>query len=78
VQLEQLRRDQADAAEGFQSSLSALKDQVTAVLKRYFSRDIDLAGAVAEMQAMGIDVVAPEELSRRGGSDGTAMEFEVC
>ncbi|KAF8062020.1 DJ1B [Scenedesmus sp. PABB004] len=73
-QLEQLQRDAAAAEAGFESSLAALKDQVTGVLGRYFSRDIDLAAALAEMAGLGIEVVGMDDLARQPGE---GMEFET-
>lgn len=76
-QLAQLQRDQAAAEASLQSSLAALKEQVTAVLNRYFSRDISLQQALAEMGGMGIDVVCMDELASRQGADATTMDFET-
>lgn len=66
LQLEQLQRDQQAAEVSFELSFAALKEQVTGVLNRYFSKDIDLQQAMGEMQALGIDVVSMDELHRCG------------
>jgi hypothetical protein len=62
--LEQLQRDQQAAETNFELSLSALKEQVTGVLNRYFSKELDLQDAMREMQALGIEVVNMDELHR--------------
>ncbi|WIA18002.1 hypothetical protein OEZ85_009489 [Tetradesmus obliquus] len=72
-QLEQLQRDQQAATASFELSLSALKEQVTGVLNRYFSKELDLQAAMHEMQALGIEVVNMDELHRHGDT----MEFET-
>lgn len=64
LQLEQLQRDQQAATASFELSLSALKEQVTGVLNRYFSKELDLQAAMHEMQALGIEVVNMDELHR--------------
>lgn len=64
AQLEQLQREQLAAEASFESSLAAVKEQVTAVLNRYFSKDIDLQQAIGEMQQMGIEVVPADDLAR--------------
>jgi radical SAM superfamily enzyme len=64
LQLEQLQRDQQAAEVNFELSLSALKEQVTGVLNRYFSKELDLQEAMREMQAMGIEVVNMDQLHR--------------
>jgi hypothetical protein len=72
LQLEQLQREKQAAESTFETSFAALKDQVTAVLNRYFSKDIDLQQAVAEMQGLGIEVVPVNDTDSKA-----ALEFEV-
>lgn len=50
LQNEQLQRDT-------QTELAALKEQVSGVLNRYLSKDMDLQQALEEMQRMGIELV---------------------
>lgn len=57
VQLEQLQRERQAEIEASEATLAALKDQVTGVLNRYLSKDIDLQVALQEMQALGIELV---------------------
>ncbi|KAF6262997.1 hypothetical protein COO60DRAFT_531113 [Scenedesmus sp. NREL 46B-D3] len=65
-QLEQLQRDQQAAEVNFELSLSALKEQVTGVLNRYFSKNLDFQEAIRDMQALGIEVVNMDDLHRHG------------
>eukprot|EP00775_Hariotina_reticulata_P004129 gene4129-4376_t len=71
-QLEQLQREKQAAETSFETSFAALKDQVTAVLNRYFSKDIDLQQAVTEMQGLGIEVVPVNDTDSKA-----ALEFET-
>ena len=64
VQLEQLQREHVAAEANFEASLAALKEQGTGVLKRYFSKDIDLQHAIGEMQQMGIEVVPADDMAK--------------
>lgn len=57
LQLEQLQRERQAELEASEATLAALKDQVTAVLNRYLSKDTDLQTALQEMQALGIELV---------------------
>jgi hypothetical protein len=56
-QLEQLQRERQAELEASEATLAALKDQVTGVLNRYLSKDIELQTALQEMQALGIELV---------------------
>lgn len=64
TQLEAVTRERLEAEQGVARGLAALRADVTAVLNKYFARNIDLQTALAEMQGMGIDVLPLEELQR--------------
>lgn len=55
--MEQLQRERQAELEASEATLAALKDQVTGVLNRYLSKDIELQTALQEMQALGIELV---------------------
>lgn len=55
--MEQLQRERQAELAASEATLAMLKDQVTAVLNRYLSKDIELQVALQEMQALGIELV---------------------
>jgi hypothetical protein len=57
LQLQQLERERQAEREASEAILAGLKDQVTAVLNRYLSKDLELDKALQEMQALGIELV---------------------
>jgi hypothetical protein len=57
MQLQQLERERQAEREASEAVLAGLKDQVTAVLNRYLSKDLELDKALQEMQALGIELV---------------------
>lgn len=55
--MEQLQRERQAELAASEATLAMLKDQVTGVLNRYLSKDIELQVALQEMQALGIELV---------------------
>lgn len=67
-QNEALQRDRA-------AELADLKDQVSCVLNRYLSKDLDLQAALEEMAAMGIELVPIDTAT--GATPNNVTEFET-
>jgi hypothetical protein len=74
-QLEQLQRERQAELEASEATLAALKDQVTGVLNRYLSKDIELQTALQEMQALGIELVPLDAQGGRCGSKSHKQRF---
>lgn len=51
--------------EASEATLAGLKEQVTSVLNRYLSKDIELQAALQEMQALGIELVPLDPQANR-------------